>query len=147
MKKKDMKQVLDALKTIKLPKFEDKELRNAIIKDHFKLLGENKKYEEAIDNLRTAHLGALADEQKKVNELREELRTVTKAERAGEILKEIREYQGYLDAEADFIKDFNELAEEEVEITPIDSEKFLDEIQKQDFDLGLIEAIYPMFNL
>ena len=142
-----MSGALGALKTIKMSKINDKSLKKTIIDDHFKLLGENKKYEEAIDNLRTAHLGALADEQKKVNELREELRTVTKAERAGEILKEIREYKGYLDAEADFIKDFNELAEEEVEITPIDSEKFLEEIQEQDFELGLIEALYPMFNI
>lgn len=147
MKKKEMSGALGALKTIKMSKIEDKELRNAIIRNHFKLLGENKKYEADIEDLRTAHLGALADEQKKVNELREEIRTVTKAERAGEILKEIKSYQGYLDAEADFIKAFNELGEKEVELTPIDSEKFLDEIQKQDFDLGLIEAIYPMFNL
>lgn len=147
MKKSEIKPALNALKTIKMPKIEDKDLRNTIIKDHMALLGESRKLEAKIDDLRSAHLGALADEQKVVNDLREELRTAIESHEAARIFKEIQSHKDYLDAEAALIKAINDLYAEEVEVTPVDSEKFLEEIQKQDYDLGLIEAIYPMFNL
>lgn len=146
MKKKEIKTALEALKTIKMPKIEDKELRNGIISDHFKLLGEQKKYEVDIENLRTAHLGAFEDEQREIQELNQELQTELDRVKQVELAKKINSHKEYAKAVVDFSKAVEDLGNEEVEIKGIPHEKFMEEIQKQDFELGLIEALYPMFN-
>ena len=147
MKKKEIKIALDALKTIKMPKLEDKETRNGIIADHFNLLGEQKKYEADIEALRTAHLGAYEAEQKEIQELNQELQSELDRVKQAELMRKINSHKEYSEAVLAFSKAIEELGNEEVEIKGIDHEKFMEQIEKQDYDLGLIESLYPMFNI
>lgn len=147
MKKKEISTATTALKTVKMPKIEDKELRNGIISDHFVMLGEQKKYEADIEKLRTAHLGAFEEEQKEIQELNQELQSELDRVKQAELMRKINSHKEYAKAVQEFSKAVEELGNEEIQIKGIDHEKFMEEIQKQDFDLGLIEAIYPMFNI
>lgn len=52
MKKSEIKPALDALKEIKINKFEDKEIRNILIDDHFALLDAGKKLDAKIEDMR-----------------------------------------------------------------------------------------------
>lgn len=145
MKKKNIRTVLDALKTIKMPKIEDKALRNGIINDHFTLLKAWDKYERDAKNLETAYLGSYDEERQKVNELQSKLQTSLDRKEQAELVREINSHDDLIKAIAAHNKALEALGEEEVEIKGIDRDKFMDEIAKQDFDLGLIEALYPMF--
>ena len=147
MKKREIRPALDALKTIKMPLIEDKELRNLIIRDHFQLLGEQKRYSSDFEDARTATLSGYEKDQEEVVKLDAQLRGETDAEKQKAIIAEIEKHKGYLDA----VKMFNETAakmgEEEVEIEHIDADKFIAEYQKQDYDMGVVEALYPLFKV
>ena len=147
MKKKEIKVALDALKTIKMPKIEDKDLRNGIISDHFKLLGEQKNYEADIEKLRTVHLGAFEEEQKEIQELNQELQSELDRVKQAELMRKINSHKKYAEAVNAFSKAVEELGNAEVEINGIDHAKFMEQIEKQDYDLGLIESLFPMFNI
>ena len=45
MKKREMKSTLEAMKVVRVPKIENKELRNKFIRVHLKLLKEEKKFD------------------------------------------------------------------------------------------------------
>lgn len=65
-------------------------------------------------------------------------------------LKKIRmpkiEDKELFDAIHAFEKAVDELGKETVEAEFIDGEKFIEEYQKQDYDLRVVEALYPMLN-
>lgn len=147
MKKKNIRTALDALKTIKMPKIEDKELRNGIINDHFTLLKAWDKYEKDVKNLETAHLGPFEEERQKVGELQQKLQTTTDRQEQLELSQEINSHEDLFKAINAYHKAVSDLGEEEVKIKGMDRDKFMDEIAKQDFNLGLIEALYPMFTI
>lgn len=146
MKKKNIRTVLDALKTIKMPKIEDKALRNGIINDHYALLEEWDKFEKETKKLETVHLGSFEDERQQVNELQQKLALSLDRKEQIEIAKEINSHKDLMKATDAYNKAFEELSNEDVAINGIERDKFMDEIAKQDFDLGLIESLYPMFN-
>lgn len=145
MIKKEMKPALDALKTVKMSKIEDKSLRNLIIRDHLKLLGEQRKYEAAIEDKRTVFLDSWKEDQEAVEKLNDSLRVESDPKKQKELVAEINKYSDYLNA----VKEFNDeavlMGKEEVEIEPIDMDAFVAEYQKQDYEMGVVEAIYPMF--
>ena len=145
MKKKNIRTALDALKTIKMPKIEDKALRNGIINDHYTLLKEWDRYERDAKNLETVHLAPFEEERQKVGELQQKLQTCTDRKEQLALVQEINSHEDLLKAINDHNKAVADLGEEEVEIKGIDHDKFMEEIAKQDFNLGLIEALYPMF--
>lgn len=145
MKKKEIQVALAALRAIKMPQIEDKELRKDIISDHFKLLGELKKYESDIKDLETVHLGAFESERMDVTLLQQKLRGTRDREEQLRIAQEIDSHVALYEAMKEYNKATEALGEETVEINGIDHEKFVEEIQKQDFSLGMMEDLYPMF--
>lgn len=140
-----MPAALEALKKIKMPAIENKELRNGIITDHLKLVRENKKYEEKIKELDTVHLGAYEEERKEVADLQRDLQAEKDVAKQVELAKKIESHKDLFDAIKAYNKAVEEITNEEVEIAGIPEAAFLEEIQKQDFDLGQIEALEPMF--
>lgn len=145
MKKKEMNSALEALKTIKMPKIENKELRNLVIKDHLQLLGEKRKYEAGIEDLRIAFLEAYSGEQDEVVDLQGKLRVERNPAKQMELMDEIAKHKDYLEAVKEFNTKTEKMGNEEIEIEPIPMDEFVSEYQKQDYDMGVIEALYPMF--
>lgn len=145
MKKREIKPALNALRTVKMPKIEDKDLRNALIKNHLFLLGQGKKYDAAIEDLRVAHLGPYDAELKEVQEMQNQLNQESDAAKRKELVEKINSHTDLLEAINGFNKAINDLDNEEVDVPSIDGEKFAEEYGKQDYDCGVIEALFPMF--
>lgn len=147
MKKREIKSVLAALKSIKMPKIEDHDLRNAIIKNHIFLLGQAKKYESSVEDLRTAHLGPYEEELSNVQLKQVELASEKDESKRKALVDEINSHTDLLEAINGFNKAVADLDNEDVEITLIDPEKFAEEYAKQDYDMNVVEALAPMFIL
>lgn len=146
MKKKEIQLALNALKQIKMPKIEDKAIRNAIISNHLKLLGLSRKFNADFEDMRTVFLAQYEEEQTVVQKLQAELLQTSDKARREELVKTIESHKDYLEAVKDFNDKAAKLGEEEVEIEVIDGSKFVEEYQKQDYDLAVVEALYPMLN-
>ena len=147
MKKSEIKAALVQLKRIKMPKIEDKDLRNDIISNHFVLLDAGKKTDAAIEAKRTVFLEAYKDEEQAVAELQTKINEAASREEQIALTKELREkHADYLQAVKDFNEDVDKMFAEQVDgLKPIAREKFMAEIEKQDFDLAMVEGLYPMF--
>lgn len=143
MKKAEIRTVLGALKQIRMPKIEDKELRNAIINNHFAIFKTAKAVDADIEALRSSHLAPYEDELREVDELQRRLQT--EPENSASLVKEINSHTELQKAVDEFNKAYETLMAEEVEVTPIDSDKFIEEYQKQDYDMSVVEALWPMF--
>ena len=146
MKKKEIAAALDALRKIKIMQIEDKEIRNAIISNHLKLIGIYRKYNEEFEDARTAFLSSYGKEQNEVMKLDNELKSSKDPDRQEDILKKIDSYKGYLEAVKEFNEKVSSMGEEEVELIPVGADKFVEEYQKQDYDMSVVEALYPMLN-
>ena len=148
MKKSDIKPALDALKEIKINKFEDKEIRNILIDDHFALLDAGKKLDAKIEDMRKVFIESYKDEERAVQDLQTKINEATVREEQIELSKQLRtEHKDYLDAVKDFNEQVTKLYSEGVEVKKIDREKLMDELKKQDLKLSWVEALYPLFNL
>lgn len=145
MKKSEIRAALDALKEIKVHKFEDKELRNTLIENHFVLLDEGRKLDRIVEDKRKVFLEAYKDEEQAVQDLQNQLIVATNEE-ARAIDRDIRSHADYLAAVRQFNAEVGELSSEEIDgLKPFDRGKFMEEIEKQDFKLSWVEALYPMF--
>lgn len=148
MKKSEIKPALDALKEIKINKFEDKEIRNTLIDDHFALLDAGKKLDAKIEDMRKVFIESYKDEEQAVQDLQTKINESTVREEQIDLSKQLRtEHKDYLDAVKDFNEQVTKLYSEEVEVKKIDREKLMDELKKQDLKLSWVEALYPLFNL
>lgn len=148
MRKSEIKPALEVLKRIKMPKIEDKALRNRIIDDHFILLAEQKKFEEANNDDQTVRLAGFEEDQQAIKELQDKFNLAENDAERRVINREILTHKDYFKAVEDLNKALNDRAKEEVKgLKKVDREKFMEEIQKQDFDLGMVEALYPLFVL
>ena len=145
MKKKDIRHALDALKPVKLQKIEDKKLRKTIVSNYVTLVVAWNAFEEQRKAMEEAHLGAYEKQREEVAKLQQELQAETDRNKQKELLRQINENEELFAAVKEFNKDFEALGNEEVEVKGIPQDEFIEEIQKQDFDLGIIEALYPMF--
>ncbi|MBO4524994.1 MAG: hypothetical protein J5692_00170 [Bacteroidales bacterium] len=145
MKKKDIRPALDALKPVKLQKIEDKKLRKTIVSNYVTLVVAWNAFEEKRKAMEEAHLGAYEKQREEVAKLQQELQAETDRNKQKELLRQINENEELFAAVKEFNKDFEALGNEEVEVKGIPQDEFIEEIQKQDFDLGIIEALYPMF--
>lgn len=147
MQNREISRVLGACKKIRMPKIDDKDFRNLLIKDHLILLGKNKKYEQELENLRTVHLGAYDKEIDRLQELQNQLQTETDRAKQAEIVREINSMKEVREAISAMNKAQDELGKAEVEgITLIDAVKFTEELQKQDYDFGIVEDIFPLLS-
>ena len=148
MKKSEIKPALDALKEIKINKFEDKEIRNILIDDHFALLDAGKKLDAKIEDMRKVFIESYKDEEQAVQDLQTKINEATVREEQIGLSRQLRkEHKDYLDAVNDFNERVAKLYSEEVEVKKIDREKLMDELEKQDLKLSWVEALYPLFNL
>lgn len=146
MFKKDIAAALTALKEIKINKFEDKEIRNILIDDHFALLDAGKKLDAKIEDMRKVFIESYKDEEQAVQDLQTKINEATVREEQIELSKQLRtEHKDYLDAVKDFNEQVTKLYSEEVEVKKIDREKLMDELEKQDLKLSWVEALYPLF--
>lgn len=146
MRKSDIKSALEALKEIKINKFEDKEIRNTLIDDHFALLDAGKKLDAKIEDMRNVFLESYKSEERAVQELQTKINETTVREEQIGLNRQLRtEHKDYLDAVNDFNEQVTKLYSEEVEVKKIDREKLMDELEKQDLKLSWVEALYPLF--
>ena len=143
MKKAEIRAVLGALKQIRMPKIEDKELRNAIIGNHFTIFKTAKAVDADIEALRSSHLAPYEDELREVDELQRRLQT--EPENRDALVAEINSHTELQKAVDEFNKAYEEMMGEEIELKPIDAGKFVEEYQKQDYDMTVVEALWPMF--
>ena len=146
MKKSEIRRALDSLKTLKMPKIEDKTFRNKLISDHLFLLGEQKRLEEKVKDLETAHLGAYEEERTKVADLQQKLQMESDPEKKKALTDEINSHTELYSAIVAYNKAVADLADEEVKLpASIRAEEFIEGMEGQDYDLGLVEAVFPMF--
>ena len=148
MKKSEIKAALDALKEIKMPKIEDKELRNVLINNHFVLLDAGRKVDASAEDARRVFLEAYKEEQAKIDDLQRKLRTEDDPQEQRAITREIDSHKDYMDAVKALNEKLVKLYDEPVEgLTRIDRARFSEEIQKHDFKMSWFEGFYPMFVL
>ena len=145
MKKKEIKSVLETLKSIKLHGEKDADFTKSLIKNHLFLLGENKKLEGEIGDLDTVYLGAYKEDREKVANLQQKLQKETDTEKQKNIIEEIESYGDFLQAFADFNKALGKLLDEEISIpNPLSSEAFISYIKDDVLSLDVIEGLYPL---
>lgn len=148
MKKSEISAALNALKRIKMPKVEDKALRNDLINNHYTIYDVGVKFDKAVDREKEIILGAYKDDEQMFSDLQREFQAAAPGEEQREIAKKILGMKAYEAAVRQFNEKVNELGKEEVKgLKRIDREKFMEEIAKQDFDLSMVEGLYPLFNI
>lgn len=145
MKKREMKATLEAMKVVRVPKIENKELRNKFIRVHLKLLKEEKKYEDEMEDAQVVFLSAYGEEQAKVGKLQEAMRAETNRAKQEEIAREIETHSEFLDAVKEFNEKAAEMGREVVELEPLDMAEFVEEYEKQGYDPGVVEGLFPLF--
>lgn len=146
MKKSEIKNALTALKSIKMPKLEDKDFRNDLIADHIFLLGQQKKLEADVKDLEIAHLGAYEDERNKVAELQQRFQAEKDADKRKALSDEINSHTELFKAILGYNKAVEALANEEIVLPRLfKADKFVEAMENQDYDLGMVEAVFPMF--
>lgn len=148
MKRNEINAALNSLRRIKMPKIEDKSLRNDLINNHYTLFDAGQKFDAAVDREREVILGAYKEDQQKLEEIQRELQASAPGNEQRELLKQANGFGDYYKAVAKFNEKVDEIGNVEVTgLKKIDRDKFMDEIQKQEFDLAMIEGLYPMFVL
>jgi len=146
MKKSEIRPALAALKSVKMAKIEDKDFRNSLITDHVFLLGQQKALEAQAKDLETAHLGAYEEERNKVAELQQNLQAESDPAKQKALAAEINSHKELFSAVVAYNKAVEALASETVELPkPISSDAFIKGMEGQDYDLALVEAVFPMF--
>jgi hypothetical protein len=145
MKKSEIKNALTALKSIKMPKIESKDFRNELIADHIYLLGQQKKLESDAKDLEIAHLGAYEDERNKVAELQQKFQSEKDADKRKALSDEINSHTELFKAVLGYNKAVEALANEEIALPHLfEANKFVEAMEGQDYDLSLVEAVFPM---
>lgn len=147
MKKRELRLVLDAFKRIKMPKIEDKDLRNKMITCHLALIKELKKYEAELEDFRVVHLGAFDDELAEYQELQNKINIEMNPEKRAELLEKLESHKDLRDAIQAYNKAVVAAGEKDVEVEKIDAAAFVAEYQKQDYDASVVEALSPLFIL
>ena len=89
MKKSEIRAALDAAKEIKVHKFEDKDLRNAFIEDHFILLDAGRKLDTKVEDMRKVFIEAYKEEEQPVQDLQTKINEATTREEQIEFSKEL----------------------------------------------------------
>ena len=148
MKKSEIKPALDALKKIKMPKIEDKALRNDIIENHFVLLAAGKKFDADNEADQSVRLSGYDAEQQAIKDLQDKFNLAESDADRRDINRKMLSHKDYFKAVEDLNKSLTDRGKEAVEgLKPIDRVKFMEEIEKQEYDLGMIADLYPLFNI
>ena len=145
IKKKQIRPALDALRSIKLQKVKDTKMRKAIVGTYVDLTAAWHEFESKRKAIEEAQLDAYSDEREEVGRLQQELQVETDRFRRKDLLSEINGHKELFAAVRDYNRDIDTLGNEEVEISGISKEKFLAAIEDQEYDLGILEAIHPLY--
>ena len=146
MKKSEIRPALAALKSVKIHSIEDKDFRNSLITDHVFLLGQQKALETQVKDLETAHLGAYEEERNKVAELQQNLQAESDPAKQKALASKINSHKELFSAVVAYNKAVEALVSEPVELPkPISVDAFIKGMEGQDYDLSLVEAVFPMF--
>lgn len=146
MKKHEITPALEALKNVKMNKIEDKSFKKALLDHYVTLVKEKRNLDDDLAALKQAHLSPYEDEQQKVSALQDQLRTETDRSRQAELAREIYSHKELFAAMRDYNKAVEELGKDEISLPGLPQDKFVEEMDKQGFELGLLDAVYPMFN-
>lgn len=144
MKKREIALALAALKRIKMTAIEDKPLRNGIIGTHLALLGERRKFEKEVADLEKVYMGSYEDERAEIGKLERAMNAEKDETKKAAIAEKINGHTELFDAFEEYRRAVVKLENEDIEVAGIPRDGFIAEIQKQDFDLGQIEAIEPI---
>ena len=146
MKKSEIKRALDALKTVKIHSIEDKSFCNDLISDHIYLLGQQKAFESDTKDLETVHLGAFEEVRREVGELQLRMQEEPDPAKKRELEAKVKAHTELIKAIGEYNKAYYELGQQEIEVPkPIAADAFIKGMEGQDYDLGLVEAVFPMF--
>ena len=150
MKKKEIMSALNALKQIKMPQIEDKELRNDIISNHLLLLDAMKKYDGDIAKLEKVYLSSdsAKKDREEVTALQEKAQVAKTLEERNDLIRQIQSHTEWAKTVQLYNEAVNKLADEDVNgIKVIDRERFINAIlPSMDYSLGLLECVYPMLS-
>lgn len=147
MKKSQIKAALEALRTVRMTKVSDKEVRNALISNHMVLFDDMDKYGKQAKKLEAVYLGAFEDDRKKVGQIQNEFRMETDPKKKNEILQKLNgdEFKELNKAWEVYADEMNKLGNEEVVgLKPIDREKFIAAVADAEIEFQQLEALYPM---
>ena len=148
MKKIQVRASLEALKTIKMAKIENKTIRNTLIKDHMALLDEQDRIDRDLRKLETAMLSGYKPEQRKALADRQDAVSVEPdaAKRAEMSRAILVDFSDLLAAQRAYNREAVRMSDKPVtcklDLLPRDA--MLAELDAQDFDFALLENIYPL---
>ena len=101
-----------------------------------------------MEDKRTVFLAAYKDEETEMGEIQQKLQISQDPVEVRELSAQILSHKDYRAAARAFNEEVETLGREEVPgLKKIDREKFMAEIEKQDFKLSWVEALYPLFVL
>ena len=147
IKKKQIRPALDALRSIKLQKVKDTKMRKAIVGTYVELTAAWNEFEATRKAIEEAQLDSYSAEREDIGRLQQELQVETDRSRRKEIVYEINEHKELFAAINDYNSDIKTLGIEEIEVSGFSKDKFLAAIEDQDYDLGILEAVYPLFEI
>lgn len=147
MKKNQARAALEALRTVRMPKIADKEVRNDLIADHFILFDVVEKFDKQAHKLEAVHLGAFEEDRKKVGEIQGKIHAEKDAAKRNELIASLNgeEFKELNAAWETYAKEMNAYGNEPVEgLKPIDKDKFLAAVSDAELEFPQLEALYPM---
>jgi hypothetical protein len=144
MKKREMGDALIAMRSVKVQRLENKDLRAQFIRVHLKLLEEQKKYDIEMEDRKIVFLAAWGEEQSKVIKLEAMMKAEPDPAKKREIALEIETHRDYLDAVKGFNDTAAEMGREEVEVETFDRADFIADYEKQGYDPSVVEGLFPL---
>ena len=145
MKKHEITPALEALKPVKVNKIGNDKFKKSLLAAYTTLVKEKKKLDEDVATLEKVHLSPFEKEMEEVARLQQEMGTETDRNRQIEIVREINSHKDLIEANKALAKAKNDLGNEEITLQGLDMDTFIDEMDKQGYELGLLEAVFPMF--
>lgn len=146
MKKKKMYYAIKALRPVKVQRIANKELREALLANELTMLDEQRIYEQKARDLENTYLHGYEKDRALVEELKVLVLQEADRTKREKIKAKIDAHADLFDAVRNLHAALRELGEESITLKRIDKAVFMEEMKEQDFELGLIEAVYPMFN-
>lgn len=147
MKKNQARAALEALRTVRMPKIADKEVRNDLIANHFTLFDVVEKFDKQAHKLEAVHLGAFEEDRKKVGQLQAQIQVEKDVTKRNELISSLNgeEFKELNAAWETYAKEMNAYGNEPIKgLKPIDRDKFLAAVADADLEFPQLEALYPM---
>ncbi len=145
MKRREMGAALIAMRSVKVQRLENKDLRAQFIRVHLKLLEEQKKYDAELEDRRIVFLAAWGEEQSAVIRLEGMMNAEPDLAKKRDIATEIETHHDYLDAVKEFNETTDKMGREEMVVESFDMAEFISDYEKQGYDPAVIEGLFPLF--